>query len=53
MKTIYCAFHCRRPLWFRPSAVAVGWVIAQYLEQYLRSGSFLGTCGDGSLNWSC
>jgi hypothetical protein len=53
MRTIYCAFHCRRPVWFRPSAIAVGWVLAQFLEQWLRTKGLSSTCGDGSTSWRC
>jgi hypothetical protein len=36
VRTVYCAFHCPRSPLFRPSAIAVGWVLAQYAEQWLR-----------------
>jgi hypothetical protein len=53
MKTVYCAFHCRRNPLFRPSAIVVGWVIAQLLGQWIDTGSLMGTCGDGTLAWRC
>ena len=53
MRTIYCSFHCPRPLWFRPSAIAVGWILAQFLDQLINKGALTGTCGDGSSAWRC
>lgn len=38
MRFVIRAFTCERPVWFRPSAIAVGWVLAQILEQWLRTG---------------
>lgn len=32
------AFSAARPLWFRPSAIALGYVLAQYVEQFIRTG---------------
>lgn len=36
------AFTRDRPLWFRPSAIAVGFVAAQFLEQWWRTRGFVG-----------
>jgi hypothetical protein len=53
MRTIYRAWSCKRPLWFRPSAIAVGWVLAQILYQFLSRGDVYGTCGDGTVAFRC
>jgi hypothetical protein len=41
MSFVARAFRCVRPVWFRPSAIAVGFVLAQVAEQYLRTGGRL------------
>lgn len=38
MSFVLRAFRCVRPVWFRPSAIAVGWLLAQLLEHRLRTG---------------
>ena len=45
---------CRRPLWYRPSAIAVGWVLGQLAYQYLMTGGLGdGICTDGLDAWAC
>jgi len=36
-------FRCDRPVWFRPSAIGVGFVLAQFVEQWWRTRGFVGT----------
>lgn len=48
------AFTARRPLWFRPSAIALGWVLGQYAYQILTTGTITdGICTDGTTAWRC
>lgn len=48
------AFTRYRPVWFRPSAIAVGWVLGQLAYQYLSTGTLSdGICTDGTIAWRC
>jgi hypothetical protein len=38
MSYVVRAFRCPRPVWFRTSAITVGYVLAQFAEQWLRTG---------------
>lgn len=53
MRYLISVFRRPRNILFRPSAITVGWVLAQILEQYLRTGTVLGTCGDGVTRLVC
>jgi len=38
-------FRSPRPVWYRPSAIAVGFIAAQYLDQWLRTGGIRSISG--------
>ena len=40
MRYLVGLFRSDRPFWFRPSAIAAGFILAQYVEQFLRVGVF-------------
>jgi hypothetical protein len=51
MMFVVRAFRCDRPVWFRTSAIAVGWMLAQILEERQRTGGWgLRLTLDGWLN---
>ena len=43
MRALVEVFRCDRPVWFRPSAIGVGFVLAQFVEQWWRTRGFVGT----------
>jgi hypothetical protein len=54
MMFIIRAFTRHRPFWFRPSAIAVGWIIAQFVYQIMTTGGLSdGICTDGTIAWRC
>lgn len=48
MSYVIRAFRTPRPIWFRPSAIAVGWLLAQFWVDGIG-----GTCGDGTTRLFC
>ncbi len=53
MNYLLCLFRCPRHVLFRPTAIATGYLLAQLLDQFLRTGSLAGTCGDGTTALFC